>query len=96
MGMYNEVFKTCPHCNGRGYLQIHQIVLGFGGFHLDNPHDIADRLSLDQVKELRDAVKDEWFVCEDCTTSFKLNEGSDNDEKMKILNSINEISEEDT
>ena len=27
MGMYNEVFKTCPHCNGRGYMQIYQIVL---------------------------------------------------------------------
>lgn len=96
MGMYNEVYKTCPHCSGRGYLQIHQIVLGFGEFNLDNLQDIADRLSLDQVKELREAVKNEWFVCEDCTTSFKLNEGSDNDEKMKILNSINEITEEDT
>lgn len=95
MGMYNEVYKTCPHCQGRGYLQIHQIVLGFGNFNLDDPKDIADRLTLEQVKELKDAVHDEWFVCEECTTSFKLKDAND-DEKMKILNSLNSINEIDT
>lgn len=30
MGMYNEVYKSCPHCDKMCESQISQIVLGFG------------------------------------------------------------------
>ena len=91
--MYNEVFKTCPHCNGRGYLQIHQIVLGFGGFHLDNPESIARELTLDQVKELKEAVEGQWFCCDDCAETFQVGGEDVENEKMAILNSIGKTNE---
>lgn len=95
MGMYNEVFKKCPNCGGCGYLQIHQIVLGFGGFNLDSLESIAEELSVDEIKELKDAVENEWFICRDCDKSFKLNEKDDTNEKMKILNSIGDKSDKE-
>ena len=90
MGMYNEVFKKCPHCkDGVGYLQIHQIVLGFGGFDLDNPFTLEE-LSVDDLRELRDAVEGKAFYCKEpgnplgirasneqldvCETNFRLSE----------------------
>ena len=93
MGMYNEVFKKCPHCNGSGYLQIHQIVLGFGGFNLDNPESIARELNLDQIKELKEAVEGEWFRCENCSETFQMGGEDITNEKIKILNSITEKNE---
>lgn len=74
MGMYNEVFKRCPHCGGRGYLQISQIVLGFGCFDLDDPEDLADKLNEPQLLKLADRVKDEWFRCQnqECERGFLL------------------------
>lgn len=93
MGMYNEVFKKCPEpgCNGLGYTQIGQIVGGFGGFYLDNPESIAEELTLDEVHQLRNAVKDEWFVCQKCNESFQLNSENKKDEKLKVLNELNEL-----
>lgn len=90
MGMYNEVFKKCPLCDeGYGYMQIHQIVLGFGGFHLDNPESIARELNKDQVQELKEAVEDsKWFVCENCKESFSIESPESQDEKIDIINSI--------
>lgn len=39
--MFNEVFDVCPHCSKHsGYLQIDQLVLGFGEF------DLADLATL--------------------------------------------------
>jgi len=98
MGMYNEVFKRCPHCNGRGYMQIHQIVLGFGGFHLDSPQSIVDELNIDQIKELKEAVESNgWFVCDDCKESFPANEKNEKEEadKIDIINSIGKNDSED-
>lgn len=63
MGMYNEVFKKCPHCpEGVGYMQIGQIVLGFGGFDLDEPSTL-EKLSLEDLRELRGRVATETFNC---------------------------------
>lgn len=62
MGMYNEVFKRCPECGKRGYLQIHQIVLGFGGFNMDDPETLKE-LSPSQLEELHEAIEGETFVC---------------------------------
>lgn len=94
MGMYNEVFKKCPHCEkngtyGRGYLQISQILLGFGGFDLDNPDDIAERLSVDEVQRLKESVEGEWFRCDECKDTFRLGGKEAHQEKMDILNSLN-------
>lgn len=72
MGMYNEVFKQCPSCGEEGYLQIAQIVKGFGGFNLDDPKSIAESLTSEQIIELHDKVKDKWFDCKNCETSFQL------------------------
>lgn len=89
MGMYNEVFKSCPHCkSGSGYMQIHQIVLGFGGFNLDNPESIARQLNKDEIVELKEAVEREgWFKCQQCDRTFPVSEQSEED-KIDILNSI--------
>ena len=72
--MYNEVFKKCPRCGGRGYLQIGQIVLGFGEFNLDDPEDLARKLSEEQMRALAERVKEEWFRCEKCERGFLLEE----------------------
>lgn len=62
MGMYNEVFKKCPNCGKTGYMQIPQIVLGFGGFNLDD-RTTLERYSLDQLHELHIAVRGKTFHC---------------------------------
>lgn len=70
MGMYNEVFANCPECSGQGYLQIGQIVLGFGGFNISNPEGLAEQLDEDDLRTLHERVKDETFVCQDCHHGF--------------------------
>lgn len=63
MGMYNEIYKKCPNCTkGVGYLQIGQIVLGFGGFDLDDPTTL-ERLSNADLQRLLDAVRGAEFSC---------------------------------
>ena len=86
MGMYNEVFKTCPKCGHKGYMQIMQIVLGFGGFDLDN-FDTLDELTEEQLYMLHDEVRDHWFKCEnnDCGDCFQLNAPNDKKELMHAL-----------
>ena len=73
MGMYNEVFCTCPKCGGSGYMQIHQIVLGFGEFHLNDPNTLKE-LTISQLHELKEAIMDDKFWCEndDCRHGFNL------------------------
>ena len=89
MGMYNEVFKKCPHCDGRGYMQIYQIVGGFGEFNLDNPDSIARELDIEQIQALKEAVEDtKWFLCEECGESFSINKKVNLDDKIDIINSI--------
>ncbi len=62
MGMYNEVYKTCPTCGGKGIMQITQIVLGFGCFDLDNPESITSKLNENEVRLLVNEVKEnKWF-----------------------------------
>lgn len=90
--MYNEVFKKCPkdNCDGFGYMQIHQIVLGFGRFNLDNPESLSKELNIEQLKELKDAVEhNRWFECETCLETFNINTIEESvDEKINIINSI--------
>lgn len=63
MGMYNEVFCTCPECGKQGYMQIECIVKGFGGFNLDNL-DTLKELTETQLYELKDAIIQNDFVCD--------------------------------
>ena len=97
--MYNEVFKRCPKedCNGLGYMQIHQIVLGFGGFYLDSPESIARELDKEQVIELKEAVeRTGWFTCDECKETFNINEDEKTDEdKIDIINSIGKRDEQE-
>lgn len=76
MGMYNEVYKFCPECGGVGYTQIPQIVLGFGGFDLDNFKSIEGRLTVEEIEKLHEYVKDKYFTCQqaDCHHHFKFDE----------------------
>lgn len=75
MGMYNEVYKQCPRCNDQyGYLQVSQIVLGFGSFYLDDPEDLATKLDEDQMRLLAEKIKDQWFHCPKCKSGFLLEE----------------------
>ena len=86
MGMYNEVFKNCPKCNGLGYMQISQIVLGFGGFYLDSPSMLADKLEIDEIKLLFERVEKGYFDCEKCGNHFTLHEKKNTDEKIELIN----------
>ena len=89
MGMYNEVFKKCPYCScGVGYMQIAQIVLGFGGFNLDRPETLSE-LKLEDLKMLRDSVQDNYFVCQAaCGRSFRLLSEADVDERQRIIRDL--------
>jgi hypothetical protein len=69
--MYNEVFDDCPHCGKHtGYLQIHQIVLGFGEFdladlaYLKNRYDTGN-LTAANIQDLAAALteSDATFYC---------------------------------
>lgn len=69
MGMYNEVFDECPQCGKRsGYLQISQLVLGFGEFdiadlaYLKKRYDRGD-LTADDLQRLAAAIEGEVFCC---------------------------------
>ena len=63
MGMYNEVFTVCPKCGKSVMEQIGQVVLGFGGFNLDNPESLAEQLTVEELKELHQKVKETRFYC---------------------------------
>lgn len=84
--MYNEVFKKCPNCENRCEKQIGQIVLGFGGFNLDDTDSLAEQLTDDQLVELKEALKGERFWCQidegGCGTSFML--GTQDDDRKKL------------
>ncbi len=69
MGMYNEVFKNCPECGCQCEMQIYQVVLGFGGFFLDSPTAL-EQFTMDELKEVKEAVKDKLFYCEECGHNF--------------------------
>jgi len=44
VGMYNEVFDACPDCGRHaGYMQICQVVLGFGNFDLTDLAELKRR-----------------------------------------------------
>ena len=73
MGMYNEVFKACPHCGSSVMVQIPQVVLGFGNFVLDRPDLIKQELTYAQRQELAEYVNRERFYCQDCNNSFTVN-----------------------
>lgn len=102
MGMYNDVFKKCPHCEeGTGYMQIQQVVLGFGGFNLDDPKSL-NNLTLNELSELRSAVVDHYFRCigkwdpllgreEDsvgCGQAFRLNARDEDDARRRIIRDL--------
>lgn len=86
--MYNEVFKTCPKCGHLAYAQISQIVLGFGGFNLENPERIAEELTENEIIQLVACVKDTWFECHDCGNTFKLNEKKNTNDKTDLLKKL--------
>lgn len=63
MGMYNEVYRNCPECNKQCRVQIGQIVLGFGGFNLSNPEELAGMLTGEEIETLREYLVDKTFYC---------------------------------
>jgi hypothetical protein len=96
MGMYNEVFKQCPNCKKRGreggYLQITQIVLGFGEFDLDDKFNLFHH-SVSTLELLEQYIKEElsdygYFACQSCGHTFKLWNGAEDEQKAKIINRL--------
>jgi len=89
MGMYNEVFKKCPHCGKKGYMQISQVVLGFGGFDLDDPTTLSE-LNLEELKMLQERVYDDYFSCksESCGNSFRIFADADEDARQQIIKDL--------
>lgn len=69
MGMYNEVYCRCPKCGGLGYMQISQIVLGFGEFNIQDRTTLED-LTSDQLEQLHEEVSEEQFECQSCNAQF--------------------------
>lgn len=75
MGMYNEVRKQCYNCGATCEIQIPQVVLGFGGFNLDDPNsDAIQDLTYEQKLELKEYVEAESFYCghDSCNSSFEV------------------------
>ena len=93
MGMYNEVYKSCPKCRDLCEIQIRQIVLGFGSFNLDNIESLADELTEEQLLQLRDAVKDERFYCRTCGCSFTFD--SPNGKRRQLAKELFDSTETD-
>lgn len=62
MGMYNEVFTKCE-CGKYAYMQIPQIVLGFGGFYLEE-RSTLEELSNEELFRLKSYVINGKFTCE--------------------------------
>lgn len=62
VGMYNEVYCTCPKCGKRGYMQIEQIVLGLGGFDLNDENTLTE-LDEEKLIKLSNAVNQDKFEC---------------------------------
>lgn len=89
MGMYNEVFKKCPHCGSKGFMQISQVVLGFGGFDLDDPTTLS-KLTLEELKMLQECVNNDYFSCmaESCGNSFRLLPDADKDARQQIIKDL--------
>jgi hypothetical protein len=85
--MYNEVLCNCPNCDGQGYLQISQIVLGFGGFNLDNPQQLM-RFTIEELKRLAKAVEGEYFNCSSCGFYFLRNEYKDLKQKEIFIKEV--------
>ncbi len=94
MGMYNEAWKACPKCGGESYVQIKpQIVLGFGGWNLDDPEGLAEELSLDELKQLQEELHEEHnkLRCknENCGYQFYAHAaGEDRGEKERLAQGI--------
>lgn len=87
MGMFNEVFKACPECGHLSLMQISQIVLGFGGFNLENPESLAKELTEGEIIKLFENIGDNYFECPNCDHRFQLHEKS-NDEKINLIKSF--------
>lgn len=93
MGMYNEVFVRCPYCFETVCSQISQIVLGFGGFDL-NDEKTLEQLDDDELSLLVDIVveNDLNFYCEKCNTSFNFSEisksNNENPTRQKLLKKL--------
>lgn len=79
MGVYNEVYKKCPHCErGHGRLQVkfvgrHQV----SQFRLDDLDDLADQLTEEEMEILHTRIRDEPFRCTGCDREFLLDEARD-------------------
>lgn len=94
--MYNEVFKRCPKdCGRRAMTQIKpQIVLGFGGFDLDRPERLAEELDADQLRQLEESIRGEWFECS-CGHRFQLCTEEELEERRQIAYRLAGLSAED-
>ena len=87
MGMYNEVFKSCPYCDGRGYMQISQVIYGFGGFDLDAPETMVE-LNEEELFLLKKYIEEEqFFTCEKCNQIFYYNEKA-KDSKLEFIKNL--------
>ncbi len=62
MGMYNEVYCTCPECGQTAEMQISQIVLGFGEFHIQK-RETMENLTEEELTLLHESVREEKFRC---------------------------------
>jgi hypothetical protein len=72
MGMYNEVYKRCPGCGECCYMQIPQVVLGFGEFDLDNPRYAIADLNQQEKKSFAEYVNQRHFYCNNCSNKFSV------------------------
>lgn len=73
MGVYITVSKKCAHCGWAGTTQIGRVVEALD-VDLDDLDLLAHRFTEAELRKLRDAVRDEYFLCQnrECGRSFLL------------------------
>ena len=72
-----------------------QIVLGFGGFDLDEPESLARDYSAEELQQLEEAVKEETFWCSG-GHGFRLTTQEEQDEKLRIARRLSSLTTEDS
>jgi hypothetical protein len=87
MGMYNEVWKSCPKCGKKCCAQISQIVDGFGHFDLDDPEALLEDPDLDveKLRKLEERVREEVFNCRECKHRFRVVPEAEDRERREIV-----------
>ena len=68
------MIRRCPECRGECSITLpNSLVFGkHDTFRLDNPEHLSDQLSVDQMRQLHQKLKDKRWTCLGCRITFTL------------------------